>query len=43
MIDAKGDGVGHGGTAERDDGATPVEATAKQAQALMSFYGLRRP
>ena len=32
----------HGRVVVRDDGATPVEATAKQAQALTSFYGLSR-
>ena len=42
MTGAKGDGVGHGGTAERDDNAMLVQATVKQAQALTSFYGLRR-
>ena len=34
MIDAKGDGVGHGGTAEPDNGATPVEAMVKSSDAL---------
>ena len=42
MTGVKGDGVGHGGMAERDDSAMSVEATAKQAQALTSFYELRR-
>ena len=32
----------HGGTAEPDNGATPVETTAKQYKAWMSFHGLRR-
>jgi len=34
MTGAKGDGVGHGGTAEPDNGATPVEAMAKSSDAL---------
>ena len=42
LVGASDDGGGHGGSEERDGGATPVEATTKQAQALMSFYGLRR-
>ena len=34
MTGAKGDGVGHGGMAEPDNGATPVEAMAKSSDAL---------
>ena len=36
-----GDGA-HGGAEVQDNGATPVEAMAKQARVLTSFYGLRR-
>ena len=42
LVGASDDGGSHGGSAGRNDGVTPVEATAEQAQALTSFYGLRR-
>ena len=42
LVGATHGGGAHGGSAERDDGATPVKTTAKQAQALTSFYGLSR-
>ena len=43
IIEARYYGNGYGGAEVRVDGVTPVEATAKQAQMLTSFYGLRRP
>ena len=43
IIEARYYGGGYGGAEVRVDGVTPVEATVKQPQMLMSFYGLRRP
>ena len=42
LVSASDDGGDHGGSEERDGGATPVETTAKKSQAQTSFYGLRR-
>ena len=43
LVGARDYGGVNGGAEVRVDGVTPVEATAKQAQMLTSFYGLRRP
>ena len=43
LVGASDCGAAKGGAEVRVDGVTPVEATAKQAQTLTSFYGLRRP
>ena len=39
---AKYGGGNHGGTTEPDNGATPMETTARHKKARMSFHGLRR-
>ena len=41
IVGAKHGGGIHGGTTEPDNGATPVEATAKHKKARTSFQGLR--
>ena len=43
IIEARYYGGGYGGAELRVDGVTLLEATAKQAQTLTSFYRLRRP
>ena len=41
IIDTGDDGDGHGGSARRDVGGTPVKATAAQTNATPSIYGLQ--
>ena len=41
LIGASDDGGDHGGSEERDDGGTPVEATTFQPRARTSIYELR--
>ena len=41
LASANYDGGGHGGSARRDHGGTPVEATVKHKRARTSFPGLR--
>ena len=40
LVGASNGGGGHGGAEVRDDGETPVEATAAQSNATPSIYGL---
>ena len=41
IVGASADGGGHGGTARRDDGGTPVTTSAAQSNARTSIYELR--
>ena len=41
IVRAKHGGGIHGGMAEPDNGATPMETMAKHYKARMSFHGLR--
>ena len=41
IVDASDDGGGHGGAVALDDGATPVEATVAQTNAMPSITELR--
>jgi len=41
IVDGKDDGGGHGGSARRDVGGTPVKATAAQTNATPSIYRLQ--
>ena len=41
LVGASNDGGSHGGSVERNDGVTPVEAMAAQPRAWMSITELR--
>ena len=41
IVGASADGGGHGGTARRDDGGTPVTTSAAQSNVRTSIYELR--
>ena len=41
IVGASADGGGHGGTARRDDGGTPVTISVAQSNARTSIYELR--